>query len=129
MATAKKRYVIVGLGGRHEMYREAILKDFAATSELVGLCDINPGRLALSIRRGQEQSGREVAGYGVDGFETMLRETRPDTVIVTTLDRDHDDIICRAMELGCDVITEKPMTIDAGRCRRILETQKRTGRS
>ena len=32
----------------------------------------------------------------------------------------------RAMELGCDVVTEKPMTTDAAKCQRILDAQKRT---
>jgi len=58
----------------------------------------------------------------------MIAETKPDTVIVTCQDSFHDTYICRAMELGCDVITEKPMTIDAERAQRILDTQKRTGR-
>ena len=33
------------------------------------------------------------------------------------------------MELGCDVITEKPMTIDIGRLRHVLEAKKKTGKS
>jgi predicted dehydrogenase len=32
------------------------------------------------------------------------------------------------MELGCDVITEKPMTIDDAKCRQIFETIRKTGR-
>ena len=44
----------------------------------------------------------------------MIAETKPDVVIVTTVDSTHADYICRAMELGCDVITEKPMTTDGG---------------
>ena len=32
-----------------------------------------------------------------------------------------------AMELGCDVISEKPLTIDAASCQRILDTQRKTG--
>jgi predicted dehydrogenase len=32
------------------------------------------------------------------------------------------------MEAGCDVITEKPMTTDAAKCQRIIDTQQRTGR-
>ncbi len=32
------------------------------------------------------------------------------------------------MELGCDVITEKPMTIDEEKCQRIIDTQKKTGK-
>ena len=32
------------------------------------------------------------------------------------------------MEAGCDVITEKPMTTDAEKCRQILDARHRTGR-
>jgi predicted dehydrogenase len=32
------------------------------------------------------------------------------------------------MELGCDVVTEKPMTTDAEKCQRIIDTQNSTGR-
>jgi predicted dehydrogenase len=32
------------------------------------------------------------------------------------------------MELGCDVMTEKPMTIDAAKCQAIIDTQKKTGK-
>jgi len=45
---ARRRYAIVGTGGRHAMYREAILGRFTSSSELVGLCDINIGRARLS---------------------------------------------------------------------------------
>jgi predicted dehydrogenase len=61
-------------------------------------------------------------------FETMIRETRPDIVIVTTMDRTHDDYIVRALRAGCDVITEKPMTIDEQRALRILDAIEETGR-
>jgi predicted dehydrogenase len=33
------------------------------------------------------------------------------------------------MELGCDVMTEKPMTTDEKKCRAILEAQQKTGRN
>lgn len=128
MAALRKRYAIVGLGGRHEMYRRAIIRDYAARSELVALCDLNPARVKVSQARAREEGGGDIAGYPAEQFERMIGTSQPDTVIVTMLDREHDDYICRAMEAGCDVITEKPMTIDAERCKRILETQKRTGR-
>ncbi len=124
----KKRYAIVGLGGRHEMFRTAVVKEFAATSELVALCDVNPVRVALSQARAKEEGGCDVPGYGAEQFDEMIAACKPDTVIVTTRDREHADYICRAMEAGCDVITEKPMTIDAERCNRILATQQQTGR-
>ncbi len=126
--TTNKRIAIVGLGGRHELYRDAILEQYAGTHSLVGLCDSNPGRLDLARRRVREASGIETAAYPDTRFEEMLTEQRPDQVIITSVDHTHDHYICRAMELGCDVITEKPMTIDAERCARILETQARTGK-
>lgn len=58
----------------------------------------------------------------------MIRETRPDVIIVTTMDRTHDDYIVRALHAGCDVITEKPMTIDEQRALRILDAIEETGR-
>lgn len=123
----RKRYAQVGLGGRHVMYRHAVIGKFAETSELVGLCDINEGRLRLAV---EDSSGKgvNVPGYKAEDFDKMIAETKPDCVIVTTMDSYHDEYICRAMELGCDVITEKPMTINETKCRRILETQRKTGK-
>jgi len=123
----RTRYAQVGLGGRHGMFRDAVLHTFSETSELVALCDRNEGRLRLS-REEVRARGTEVPGYAAADFDRMIAETHPDWVIVTTKDRHHDEYICRAMELGCHAITEKPMTIDAARCQRILDTVKRTGR-
>ena len=58
----------------------------------------------------------------------MLKEAKPDAVIVTTVDRYHHEYIIRALEAGCDAITEKPMTTDAEKCNQILEAEKRTGK-
>jgi len=118
----------VGLGGRHEMFRDAILREFTATAELVGLCESNPARLELALRRARALGASDIPGYAAERFDDMIAASRPDAVIVTPIDSAHDHYICRAMELGCDAVSEKPMTIDAARCRRILETRQRTGR-
>lgn len=124
----RKRYAIVGTGHRHRMFRDAILGDYRDHAELVGLCDINPGRLALSARVAANAEVH-VPVFVASDFERMVRETKPDTVIVTTVDATHDDYIVRALDLGCDVITEKPMTTTAEKCQRILEARDRSGRS
>jgi predicted dehydrogenase len=116
--SAKRRYAIVGTGGRHSMYREAILGRFAPTSELVGLCDINTGRARLSQGKARAMSGKIIPIYEAKDFDRMIAETKPDSVIVTTVDSFHDQYIVRAMELGCDAITEKPMTNHEDKCRR-----------
>lgn len=124
----RKKYAIVGTGGRHYMYLDATTKGYSQYCELVGLCDKNEGRALLSQASAERNLGRKVPIFAHTDFDKMIRETRPDTVIVTTVDGFHHEYIIRAMELGCDAITEKPMTIDAEKCRAILETQKKTGK-
>ena len=127
-AGKRRRYAIVGCGGRHVMYQDAIEKNYQPQAELVALCDINPGRIEVAQRRATKNGATVPAGYAPGDFERMIRETKPEFVIVTTVDSTHDDYIVRAMEAGCDVITEKPMTNTAGKCQRILDACRRTGR-
>src|SRR5579871_6297037 len=107
----KRRYAIVGLGGRAYLYLLALTGAHRDAGDLVGLCDSNPGRLARAAAIAA-RSGVEPATYGADAFEAMLQTVRPDTVIVTSPDYTHADYIVRALEAGCDVLTEKPLTID-----------------
>ena len=124
----RRRYAIVGLGSRHELYQDGIEKTHAAWAELVAVCDSNPGRIELARRRSAQNGAVVPPGYLAEDFARMLRERRPDVVIVTTADGSHHEYLIRAMEAGCDVITEKPMTTDAEKCRQILDARRRTGR-
>jgi len=125
-----KRYALVGTGGRAEFFYGALARDFRDTAQLVAFCDINPVRLDYANRLLETKYGHPpVPTYPSNRFDDMIRETKPDAVIVTTIDRTHHHYIIRAMELGCDVITEKPMTVDEEKCQAILDAVKRTGRN
>lgn len=124
----KRRYAQVGTGGRASLFFVAVAKDYSETSEMVAFCDVNQTRMDYSNKLLEEAGGKKVPTYKHYEFEKMIEETKPDCIIVTSVDRTHDDYIIRAMELGCDVITEKPMTIDEKRAQAIIDTQKRTGR-
>ena len=126
--SSKKRYAQVGCGGRSGMYTRAICEKFADTCEIVALCDINHGRMRLKNDRIEQMGGPRAAEYDPADFDQMIAETRPDYLIVTTVDATHHQYLIRGMELGCDVITEKPMTTDEIACRDILRTVERTGR-
>lgn len=67
--------------------------------------------------------------YKPDQFDQMIAETLPNTVIVTTIDGTHHTFITRSMELGCDVISEKPMTTELPKLQAIYDTIEQTGRS
>jgi predicted dehydrogenase len=127
-SVSRPRYAIVGLGSRHELYQDAIERTHSAHAVLVGLCDVNAGRLELAQRRSERNGAVPPAGYLAADFGRMVAEQRPQVVVVTSPDATHHQYIIQAMESGCDVITEKPMTTDATRCRQILEVARRTGR-
>lgn len=127
---SKKRFVQVGMGHRAGMFCEPMTEKYKDTVDFAGICDLNQGRMDYWNRAFSEKGYGKVPTYLADDFSRMIAEKKPDTVIVTTgPDATHSDYICQAMELGCDVVTEKPMTTDEVRCRRILETVKKTGKS
>lgn len=104
------------------MFARAIVERYADAAALVGLCDPNPKRSAWV----RDQLCADIPTY--QDFETMVHQTRPDTVIVTTVDRYHAEYIRRAFALGCDVICEKPLAITAEMCRDIIDAENEYGR-
>lgn len=127
---AKTRYAVVGTGGRSLMYIDALVRQFPDIAELVALCDKNPGRLDVRNNYVEEHLHKRLPTYSDAQFDQMISEQHPDRVIVTTgPDRTHAEYIIRAMRLGCDVVTEKPMTIDEESVRQILAAKAETGRS
>lgn len=121
--SAKKRIVMVGTGIRGvRFWGEALLQNFGDLVEFVGLCDINPGRVAYAKER------MKVNCPTFTDFEKMMRETKPELVFVMTTDSEHHKQIITALEMGADVITEKPMTTDEIKCKAILDAEKKTGR-
>lgn len=122
-----KKYALVGTGGRSGMYIEAIGGKWRKNARMVAFCDKNQTRMDYANALLQKAGGNKVSTWKEDQFEEMIREEKPDIIIVTTMDRTHDDYIVRALYAGCDVITEKPMTIDEERALRILDAIEETG--
>ncbi len=127
---SKKRYAIVGLGSRSRMFVDALLGEHKDRADLVALCDVNQTRMDLSNRIATEEyKMKAVATYKAEQFDEMVKKEKIDTVIVTCLDRLHHKYIVRAMELGCDAISEKPMTVDEEKAHFIMDGIQRTGKN
>lgn len=122
-SASKTRVALVGTGVRGiGMWGSDIVRDYRDHIEFVGLCDKNLGRL---------ETGREMIGVTCptySDFEQMMRETKPEVLIVTTDDDTHDYFIDKGMEMGADIICEKPMAIDEKKIQRIIDAEKRTGK-
>ncbi len=125
----RKRYVIVGTGSRAGMYVDAVTSQYSEQAELVGLCDLSQVRMDWHNRGLQARDLPLAPTYLADNFDRMIDETKPDTVIVTTVDARHHEYIARALDQGCDVISEKPLTTTLDRLHKIDEAIKRSGKS
>ena len=96
-------------------------KAIREAAELVGVFDINPGRANYVAGK------LGVAAFA--DFDEMLRQAKPDCVIVASTDYSHAEYVIRALDAGCEVFCEKPMCINAAQCRAILEAERRNNRS
>lgn len=119
----KLTVALVGTGSRGcEMWGRSILKSYGQYIEFVGLCDINPGHLEFA------KEFLEVSCPTYTDFEKMMKETNPELLIVCTVDATHHEFIIKGMEMGANILTEKPMTTDEKKIQAILDAEKRTGK-
>lgn len=119
----KTRIALVGTGIRGTtMWGRDIIKEYAGHIEFVGLCDKNPGRLETS----RQMMSADCPTF--TDFEQMMRETKPEVLIVTTDDNTHDYFIEKGMEMGANIICEKPMAIDEKKIQTIIDAEQRTGK-
>ncbi len=118
-----KKYVIVGASYRcYAMFVANLTEKYKDTVALTGVYDINRHRAEFF----RQKIGANCTVY--DSFEKMLNEEKPDGVLVTTNDRFHHEYIVRALDMGYDVISEKPLTNTYERCLAVREAEKRSGR-
>jgi|CXWL01.1.fsa_nt_gi predicted dehydrogenase len=120
---ARKRYAMVGTGHRGTgMWGKDIFDRYAAEIEFVGLCDKNGKR----AEAGKRLIGADCPTF--TNFDEMVAKTKPELLMVTTMDSTHHEFITRALARGIDVITEKPMVTEAKQAQAILDAEKRYNR-
>jgi len=119
----KLKLALVGTGIRGtSFWGRRLIDTYDDLVEFVGLCDINSGRL---------EYGKIFIGANCPiftDFDEMMRTVKPDMLMVTTVDSTHDEFIVKGLEMGVDVLTEKPMTTDEIKCQRILDAERKSGK-
>lgn len=101
---SQHRIAIVGLGSISEHQIEAL--EYIDQLELVSGCDTDRGKLDAFAKR-----------FSLPAFDTLdnlVSQTRPDSVLVSVPIEAHHSVAREALELGCNVLIEKPpvRTID-----------------
>ena len=115
-----KKCVIIGVGGRHKMFRDALVEKYSTKFQLVALCDSNIGRLRFA-EESLKTSNVSVRLYLEKDFSKLLRTENPDIVIVTSPDYTHHKYIIAAARKGCQIISEKPVTNNLENLKRIVD--------
>ncbi|WP_203433410.1 Gfo/Idh/MocA family protein [Jiangella asiatica] len=117
-----RRYAVVGTGSRAQMYVDALLTTHADAGTPVAWCDVNGVRMSYYdslVRAARGDDEPLPRRYGPDDFDTLLAEVKPDGVIVTSPDWTHHRYVVAALERGCDVVVEKPLTTSVEKARSI----------
>ena len=116
------RVCVIGLGPIGNLHSRIYSEDELV--QLVGVCDINPERA--------EAAGKK---FGVPHYldaPKMLAELKPDLVSVATggyeYSSDHYLPTIQALEAGCHVLTEKPISNSIEDAQKMVDTAKKLNR-
>lgn len=95
------RVVVVGVG-RFGALHARVWRELGV--DVVGLCDIDEGRL--------DQVAREFGVQAVStGLADLLARVEADVVVVASDESTHADLTVTALEAGCHVFVEKPLAL------------------
>ena len=120
----KLSVAIIGCGRVASKHLKAI-KKLNKKCELKALVDVSeeaPARLLLSSKL--DPSGVEIFSV----YQAMIDQVKPDIVAVTVPSGLHYAIAAYAMEHGCNLLLEKPMTMSTGESRKMAELSEKTGK-
>jgi len=111
------RTVVIGCGKVAGIHAEA-LRD-APESELVGFCDRDVARA--------EAFAKKFGGRAFADLNEMLREARPEAVVICTPHPLHVDACEEAAAAGAHVLVEKPMAASLADCDRMIDAAENAG--
>ena len=121
---SKPTVAAIGVGGSRARYARgrSIAREAAKFGKLIAVCEVDK---LHSAEFNAEFDGKlsEFVDYRVL-FDTI----NPDVVTIGTPDHTHVPIAIAAMQAGCDVYCEKPVTLTIEEGKRICEVVKETGK-
>lgn len=116
-----KTAIIIGAGDRGRKVYGRFAERHPNEINIVGVAEPN-----TVIRNAMAEDHNIESSNVYENYETILnREKFADAAIVTTLDRLHYEPVIKAIELGYDILLEKPISPELNECVEIIEKAKK----
>jgi len=115
-----------GMGRRHVLGMKKLHAAGHMNFDLAAVCDVFPESAAKLAGLAEELMGHRPDEY--HDFSTMLRQAKPDAIIITTTPETHTDIGIEALTAGIHVLAEKPVTLTVAEGRRLVEAARAANR-
>ena len=117
----EKRFSVAILGGGSRgLDTYANFMNKTGHFDIVAVCDVRPVRLEFA----QEKYNVKKENCFLKE-EEFFKEKRADVLVIATQDQDHVRQAIKALELGYDVLLEKPITPKKEECLALLDAQKK----
>ena len=111
---------IIGCGSRGFHAYGMLINQLKDKFKIVSLCDINEEELKIVS---------DTLGIGGENCFTsdteFFKEKRSDVLIIATLDKQHYEHTLQALNLGYDILLEKPITDNEQECLNLMQAQKK----
>ena len=108
--------MIIGAGGRGRTYARYAEK-FPQSMKVVGVADLNPNRRKAMAKKHNIPAENQFGHFN----EALSKAKLADAVVIATPDNLHYEPCMKALELGYDVLLEKPVAPTEKECRAILK--------
>ena len=105
------RLAFIGVGGRG--FSHLVQMCVMDGVEIVGICDLKEELTKRGVDRVLSRMGKSPLGYSGGDMEylTMLKELKPDAVIISTDWSSHARIACDSMKHGAHAFVEVPLAV------------------
>ena len=96
--------------------------------EIVGICDLKEELTKRGVDRVLSRMGKSPLGYSGGDMEylTMLKELKPDAVIISTDWSSHARIACDSMKHGAHAFVEVPLAVSLEELWSLVDTSEAT---
>ncbi|MBR6655840.1 MAG: Gfo/Idh/MocA family oxidoreductase [Alistipes sp.] len=108
--------MIIGAGSRGRAYARYAEK-FPQSMKVVGVADLNPNRRRAMAKKHNIPKENQFGDF----HDALARPKLADAVVISTPDNLHYEPCMKAIELGYDVLLEKPVAPTEKECRAILK--------